>query len=212
MSNIYYANIINPNILQSTVLDPVSNPMASNLDLGMNQIVNVGEASDPNGVPTLSQVNSLIASSTHSASSFTGNATFDINMNDNDLLNVKHLHLATSGSTSVQVSADVNGNVLLETAKVITSDNIASYIPAGGFTGNATFDIDMNDHNINNVQQIDFAGGSTNSLSTLNNNLVYNGHTVLTTQTNVTVAQTLDLISNVGSYSILLDATEANLF
>ena len=106
----------------------------------------------------------------------------------------------------------MNGNVLLENAKVITSDNIASYIHAGGFTGNATFDIDMNDHNINNVQQIDFAGGSTNSLSTLNNNLVYNGHTVLTTQTNVTVAQTLDLISNVGSYSILLDATEPILF
>ena len=50
MSNIYYANIINPNILQSTVLDPVSNPMASNLDLGINQIAIAGGVSANSGL------------------------------------------------------------------------------------------------------------------------------------------------------------------
>ena len=188
MSKIFYANIINPNILQSTVLDPVSNPMASNLDLGMNQIINIGEASDPNGVPTLSQVNSLIASSV----AFSGDATFNLNMNNKDIQNVKQLGFQIGNTTST-LSCDGNGNLMSNnSAMLITDQNIRTYITPG-FTG----DIDMNDHNINNVKQIEFADGSSNSLTTMNNNLVYNGNTVLTTQNTPTILQTLNLISEV---------------
>ena len=91
MSNIYYANIINPNLLQSSVLDPISNPMSSNLDLGMNEIVNVGEASQPNSAVNLGQINEIVASMSAGGSSFSGNATFDINMNNHNITNVNEL-------------------------------------------------------------------------------------------------------------------------
>ena len=60
--SIYYPNIINPNLpISGAGSSTVSNPMTQDLDMGGNAIISSGPAGNPSGVPTLGQVQALIA-------------------------------------------------------------------------------------------------------------------------------------------------------
>jgi hypothetical protein len=178
----FYTNIINPNLGTDSPSSNVTNPMTTTLDMGGNPIIGASEATQNNGVPTLSQVQGLIANS----SGWNGNATSTLDMNFNAITDVFY---QTFKNQNTQVDADsLSFQCQQVDGKSLMTIQQGQYSPQG-----VIYDSHYNQ-----------PPGDLPNLAIVDGNLEYKEEIVLTAQSGTQNIETLALYSSLDPGSIML--------
>ena len=180
----FYTNIINPNLGTDSPSSNVTNPMTTTLDMGGNPIIGASQATQNNGVPTLSQVQGLIA---NSSGGWNGNATSSLNMNLNPIKNTNYIGFAPNG-------------FLVPTKPTLTIQNDSSSLTSGlsvceqgGANPGLIYDSYYNK-----------PPGDLPNLAIVDGNLEYKEEIVLTAQSGTQNIETLALYTPLDAGSVML--------
>ena len=121
-----------------------------------------------------------------------GTATTSLNMQNYNITNITNLTAGAVNPNSINFNNDtskkltyLNGNLQFQGATVLTSSDLASYLPASSFYPTADQDLNLNEYSIRNgsvgeFNAINLAGNTNYHLSATADGLLYNSNVVIT--------------------------------